>query len=49
MKRAIGERRREAEERVDGEGFEFGLERKCGSQFLMLKGLVVGLGWEGLA
>ena len=26
MKRAIGERRREAEERVDGEGFEFGLE-----------------------
>lgn len=48
MKRAIGERRREAEERVDGEGFEFGLERKCGSQFLMLKGLVVGLGWEGL-
>lgn len=41
MKRAIGERRRVGE---GGEEGGEGLERKCGSQSLMLKSLGFGLG-----
>jgi len=43
MKRAIGERRRVGE---GGEERGEGLERKCGSQSLMLKGLAFRLGLE---
>lgn len=55
MKRAIGERRREAENVASGDGDgdgdgEFGWERKCGSHFWIWKLLVgfVDLGFGGV-
>jgi len=55
MKRAIGERRREAENVASGDGDgdgdgEFGWERKCGSHFWIWKLWVglVGLGLGGV-